>query len=323
MTTRNEILHRQKEAFLRLRSRGHEHLENRLRLLFDVTLASRYRPQYLLAVGGRSVVVAAEDAATPAVPFVAVKFPFFDWTRPGKTSTAEISAIRNEFIVEGELLRRANGDILPAYIESFGHNNPLIKEPEPRIAPGERFLVMEWIDASPVDAAARKVAKARGRESQAFTSWTVRTLQRISGALIRLHALFPGLIYTDVAPKNFLLPEAKDVRVVDAGSLISRKKRLCQAPFTPEYCPLSDREKEKPATERAVTSRLGMLGLDLLSDRISLRASPEDVLAELRGYCPLKVVDLLTLTIEGEFSSLEQFIQSLSECDPGGPPDET
>jgi hypothetical protein len=314
---KEELIRREQEAILRLRSRGYGHLEGCLRKMVSLTLASRFQMQHLLAVGGHGVLFVAQDREKPADPQVVIKFVFMDWSRPGKHTVRELNQKREALQREGELLARGRGDVLPALVDSFSEVNLLIVEPEPRLAPGERFVAMELIEGQPTDVAARAAARGYGRNSPELDSWVSCTLQSIGEALNRLSAQFPELTYTDVAPKNFIVSGADTIRVVDAGALVPRGMALCQAPFTPEYCPLTEAERQVPADEPAIVRRLAVLGLDLLSDRISLGVPPEVVLVETREEGMSRLTEVLAQALYGEVSSLRDFVQLLKTAGSG------
>jgi len=310
---KEELIHREQEAILRLKARQLGHLEAHIRKMAGLTLASRFRIEHLLFVGGYGVLFVAIDTEAPSEPYVVVKFPFMDWSRPGKTTVRRLNKRRSALEREGILLQQGEGNILPALVASFVEDNPLIIEPTPRLACEERFLAMELIRGDAPDAAARTAAKLYGRDSSEFDSWISDTLQSIADLLIQLSAQFPEMIYTDIAAKNFLLTSEGTVRVVDAGALVPLGTPLSRASYTPKYCTLTKAERRELADERAVVRRLAALGVDLLTDKVSLGRRPDTVLKERRDNRSSDLTDIMAHALDGEVSSLSDFAQILRD----------
>jgi len=310
---KEELIRRDQEAVLRLKARRLGHLEAHIRKMAGLTLASRFRMEHLLFVGGYGVLFVAIDTGGPGKPHVVVKFPFMDWSRPGKTKVSRLKKRRSALEREGILLLQGEGRILPALVASFVEDNPLIMEPTPRLASAERFVAMELIRGATPDAAARTAAKLHGRDSSEFDWWISDTLQSIADSLIQLSAQFPEMIYTDIAAKNFLLTSEKTVRVVDAGSLVPLGTPLSRASYTPKYCTLTKAERREPADEQTVVRRMAALGVDLLTDKVSLGRRPDTVLKELRDNRSTDLTDIMASALDGEISSLADFARTLRD----------
>lgn len=300
---------------MRLKARRLGHLDAHIRKMAGLTLASRFRMEHLLFVGGYGVLFIAVDTETLAEPYVVVKFPFMDWSRPGKTTVRRLNKRRRALEREGALLQQGEGHILPALVASFVEANPLIIEPTPRLACEERFVVMELIRGVTPDAAARLAAKLYGRDSTEFRAWVSDTLRSIADSLIQLSAQFSEMLYTDIAIRNFLLTNEGTVRIVDAGALVPVGTPLSRAPYTPKYCTLTRAERRETAGERTVVRRLAALGVDLLTDKVSLGRRPDAVLKELRGNHPSALTDLIAQALEGEISMLSDFALALEDLD--------
>jgi hypothetical protein len=80
---------------------------------------------------------------------------------------------------------------------------------------------------------------------------------------------------------------------------------------------LTEAERQVPADEPAIVRRLAVLGLDLLSDRISLGVPPEVVLVETREEGMSRLTEVLAQALYGEVSSLRDFVQLLKTAGSG------
>ncbi len=308
--SRHSLPVRQQEALLRLRKRNLDHLEDRLPDMFSSCLGDRFRPRHLLAVGAMGALFIASDE-DDLDALVVVKLPLFDWARPGKIATRDLQRLREALRVEARILQRTGGRIMPALVDCFTGRNPLVVEPEPRAAPDECFLVMEWIDGDTVDVVARTVAQRHGPDHVEFINWVAVTTRRIAEALLELRLKMPDFIYYDVAPRNFLMPNEDSVRVVDAGGFASTSEPLDRVPFTAEYCPLTADERRGPGNEHIVTRRLALLGLDLLTDKISRRVAYQSVVEQLVAGPAERLAKLLDECVASQSTKLTDLSQSL------------
>lgn len=303
---------RQEEAILRLRKRNLGHLEDRLPDMFSARLANRFHPRHLLAVGALGALFIATDEAD-LESLVVVKMPLFDWARPGKISVSRLQQLRQALRKEALVLQQAAGDVMPALIDCFTGHNPLVVEPQPRVAPDERFVVMEWIEGDTVDVVARTMARQYGPDRVEFARWVAHTMRVIIGALQELRRKVPAGDYYDIAPRNFLMPGRDTIRVVDAGGFAFVEDSPELVPFTAEYCPLTDEERRSLAGEQVVARRLALLGLDLLTDKISRRIRWRTVVGQLAGGPCGKLAELLAEVVESPGATLADLSKALRD----------
>lgn len=306
---------RERRIGLRLHARGDESLFAALLGLRGRRLNDRLRLGRVRAVGGEGAIFDVPDAANPAVKLVG-KIARVRWQDPIEVTSAGIRRARAVVRTEGELLRSAASQFLPACVGLFDFTNPLLerarggafREPEP-------CLVMERIQGADLDAWLCRVHRGHVDRS------TLRpSLDRITVGLVQALAELEarGYLYADLRTGNFRVVgrPRREVRLLDAGSLVRIDDEDARFPHVPSYLPpqlyraaeRGERLRPTPATQAFMAGRALY---EVATGTVPQTASCVDFKRLLRAPVSPPVGEVIAALADGEIETTTAALDAL------------
>jgi len=184
----------------------------------------------LYAIGGEGILVRAAKGRKRAL----VKMPRQPYDKPAVFGSREINKLRNELILEAELLDTFKDSILPDLIELAEGPNPLLGNRSPEIKNTEKYLVMEFIPGMRIDLMLQSMIGEY--EEAEINYWLAKWMRQMLEFSIQIRNSEQSYYYTDFKPSNIRLTPDRNIRLLDGGS-ITRVGLKRGVPYTEGYCP--------------------------------------------------------------------------------------
>lgn len=313
---------------LKLVAQGLGDLYPLLRDLKGLTLGERFVLREIYTVGGQSVLWFTDDLSDPSSPAL-TRTALLPYHRPAYIKDADINRVRTRIEREASLMEQFAQTSLPRLKGIFHAPNPLhSSERGAEIVEREPYLVMEWIRGWDVAQVARTIhagiVRERTRRLGALAFEIARVFAEFSYTLLKA-----GYLYTDLNPKNLLVPRSPSewkIRIVDAGSIlpVSATPNL-DIPFTLSYVPPDFYETTRAGqlrwpTEQFVLYTLGKTLWQILTNRQPMPGEDSDLRDKMFLQYPEELKTLVSDLIRGECRGLEELailVEAISPTDTG------